>query len=212
ILSPGRWIRLSQRTSIIFSSHRSKKDMVRHSQQITTADTALDDDMRSRIIKYSITMGIRTVCFVAAYFAFRADLHVIMWICVAVAVVLPYPAVIFANAGREVSRDDQSALLDQAPAAQLPPSRGETVSGDTISGEAVDDPDEAADRSATGAAEEDTGSDGAAPGGEADEGPPDVGHGETILGETVSEGDSERDLADDTEADETQERFREEDG
>jgi hypothetical protein len=103
--------------------------MVRHSQQITTADTALDDDMRSRIIKYSITMGIRTVCFVAAYFAFRADLHVIMWICVAGAVVLPYPAVIFANAGREVSRDDQSALLDEAPAAQLPPARGETVSG-----------------------------------------------------------------------------------
>src|SRR5699024_3922557 len=190
------WIRLSQRTSIIFSSHRSKKDMVRHSQQITTADTALDDDMRSRIIKYSITMGIRTVCFVAAYFAFRADLHVIMWICVAGAVVLPYPAVIFANAGREVSRDDQSALLDQAPAAQLPPSRGETVSGDTIagdtiSGEAADDPDEAAARSATGAAEKDTGSDGAGPGTEGTEGPPDAGHGETILGETVSEGDSE---------------------
>src|SRR5699024_12520479 len=109
-------------------------------------------------------------------------------------------------------RDDQSALLDQAPAAQLPPSRGETVSGDTISGEAVDDPDEAADRSATGAAEEDPGSDGAAPGGEGTEGPPDAGHGETILGETVSEGDSERDPADDTEADEAQERFREEDG
>lgn len=194
--------------------------MVRHSQQITTADTALDDDMRSRIIKYSITMGIRTVCFVAAYFAFRADLHVIMWICVAGAVVLPYPAVIFANAGREVSRDDQSALLDEAPAAQLPPARGETVSGDTISGEAVDD--ETADRSATGAGEEDSGPDrtgpeeacpgpdgtGPDPDREDDEGPPDAGHGETVLGETVSEGD----LADDAEADETTERFREEDG
>ena len=186
--------------------------MVRHSQQITTADTALDDDMRSRIIKYSITMGIRTVCFVAAYFAFRADLHVIMWICVAGAVVLPYPAVIFANAGREVSRDDQSALLDQAPAAQLPPARGETVSGDTISGEAVDDPDEAGDRSATGAAEEGSGPDEADPGREAGDGPPDAGAGETILGETVSEGDPERDHADDTEVDETKERFREEDG
>jgi hypothetical protein len=161
--------------------------MVRHSQQITTADTALDDDMRSRIIKYSITMGIRTVCFVAAYFAFRADLHVIMWICVAGAVVLPYPAVIFANAGREVSRDDQSALLDEAPAAQLPPARGETVSWDTISGEAVDD--ETADRSATGAGEEDSGPDragpeeacpgpdgtGPDPDREDDEGPPDAG-------------------------------------
>lgn len=198
--------------------------MVRHPQQITTADTALDDDMRSRIIKYSITMGIRTVCFVAAYIAFAADLHVIMWICVAGAVVLPYPAVIFANAGREVSRDDQSALLDQAPAAQLPPARGETVSGDTISGEAVDEADEAGpDRSATSAAEEDSdpvragrdetdpSPDEADPDREAADGPPDAGHGETILGETVSEGDSERDLADDTGADETKERFRDED-
>ena len=123
----------------MFGSHRSKKDMVRHAQQITTADTALDDDMRSRIIKYSITMGIRTVCFVAAYFAFVADLHIIMWLCVAGAVILPYPAVIFANAGRERSRDDRSALLDQAPLAELPPAHGETVSGDTLDGETVDD-------------------------------------------------------------------------
>ncbi|RAE56889.1 DUF3099 domain-containing protein, partial [Burkholderia multivorans] len=80
--------------------------MSRHPQQITTADTALDDDMKSRIIKYSITMTIRTLCFVAAYFAFAASQHVLMWIFVAGAVLLPYPAVIFANAGRERTRDD----------------------------------------------------------------------------------------------------------
>lgn len=123
----------------MFGSHRSKKDMVRHAQQITTADTALDDDMRSRIIKYSITMGVRTVCFVAAYFAFVADMHTLMWICVAGAVVLPYPAVIFANAGRERTRDDRSALLEQAPLTELPPARGETISGDTLGGETIDD-------------------------------------------------------------------------
>src|SRR5699024_9830455 len=113
----------------------------------------------------------------------------------------------------------------EAPAAQLPPARGETVSGDTISGEAVDD--ETADRSATGAGEEDSGPDrtgpeeacpgpdgtGPDPDREDDEGPPDAGHGETVLGETVlGETVSEGDLADDAEADETTERFREEDG
>ena len=145
--------------------------MVRHSQQITTADTALDDDMRSRIIKYSITMGIRTVCFVAAYFAFVADLHIIMWLCVAGAVILPYPAVIFANAGRERSRDDRSALLDQAPLAELPPAHGETVSGDTLDGETVDD--ETSDDADQNGAGQDT-----------DE--PDVGDkGQTIPGETI---------------------------
>lgn len=110
--------------------------MSKHPQQITTADTALDDDMKSRIIKYSITMAIRTFCFVAAYFFFRADLTVLMWICVAGAVVLPYPAVIFANAGRERTTNDASALLDNAPMPELPPAAGDTISGETIAGEA----------------------------------------------------------------------------
>lgn len=115
--------------------------MARHPQQITTADAALDDDMRSRIIKYSITMGIRTVCFVGAYFAFVAEAHVLMWILVAGAVLLPYPAVIFANAGRERSRESASSLIDNAPQPELPPARGETINGDseTISGETVSD-------------------------------------------------------------------------
>lgn len=120
--------------------------MSRHPQQITSADTALDDDMKSRIIKYSITMTIRTLCFVAAYFAFISSQQVLMWVFVAGAVLLPYPAVIFANAGRERSRDDRSALIDSAPLDALPPGRGETISedgatvidGETIDGETVD--------------------------------------------------------------------------
>lgn len=172
----------------MFGSHRSKKDMVRHAQQITTADTALDDDMRSRIIKYSITMGIRTVCFVAAYFAFVADMHILMWICVAGAVVLPYPAVIFANAGRERTRDDRSALLEQAPLTELPPARGETISGDTLGGETVDD---------------ETVDDPDPRGGSPDETDPGADHqnetiwgetvpGETVQGETVDHNDEDR--------------------
>jgi len=172
----------------MFGSHRSKKDMVRHAQQITTADTALDDDMRSRIIKYSITMGIRTVCFVAAYFAFVADMHILMWICVAGAVVLPYPAVIFANAGRERTRDDRSALLEQAPLTELPPARGETISGDTLGGETIDD---------------ETDDDADPRGGAPDATDPGEDHqsetirgetvpGETVQGETVDDNDQDR--------------------
>lgn len=119
--------------------------MSKHPQQITTADTALDDDMKSRIIKYSITMGIRTFCFVAAYFMFRADLTVLMWICVGGAVILPYPAVIFANAGRERTNDDAAALLDGAPMPELPPAAGDTISSEPISGETIpEEPDDAA--------------------------------------------------------------------
>lgn len=111
--------------------------MSKHPQQITTADTALDDDMKSRIIKYSITMAIRTLCFVAAYFMFRANLTVLMWICVGGAVILPYPAVIFANAGRERTSNDAAALLDAAPMSELPPATGETITGDASSGDTI---------------------------------------------------------------------------
>lgn len=112
--------------------------MSKHPQQITTADTALDDDMKSRIIKYSITMGIRTLCFVLAYVMFRLNLTVLMWVCVAGAVLLPYPAVIVANAGRERTRSDESALLDGAPMPELPPAAGDTIAGDTISSSSED--------------------------------------------------------------------------
>ncbi|SDS67256.1 Protein of unknown function [Brevibacterium siliguriense] len=170
----------------MFGSHRSKKDMVRHAQQITTADTALDDDMRSRIIKYSITMGIRTVCFVAAYFAFVADLHILMWICVAGAVVLPYPAVIFANAGRERTRDDRSALLDQAPLTELPPARGETISGDTLSGETVgDETADDTDRDGDASNEAGPGADESGPDDQGETVPDETAPGETIPGETI---------------------------
>ncbi|UVI34433.1 DUF3099 domain-containing protein [Brevibacterium spongiae] len=172
----------------MFGSHRSKKDMVKHSQQITTADTALDDDMRSRIIKYSITMGIRTACFVAAYFAFAADRHILMWICVAGAVILPYPAVIFANAGRERTTDEPSTLLDQAPLAQLPPARGETIGEDgtvtdTVAGETVDDPDPEAATDHEGTTDEHAAAEDHATAAE-DHG---TAAGETIAGETIDD-------------------------
>lgn len=128
--------------------------MSKHPQQITTADTALDDDMKSRIIKYSITMAIRTFCFVAAYFMFRADLHVLMWVCVGGAVLLPYPAVIFANAGRERSSNSDNALIDNAPMPELPPATGDTISGDTISGDTV--PGETVSGEADGSVTDDT--------------------------------------------------------
>ena len=181
----------------MFGSHRSKKDMVRHAQQITTADTALDDDMRSRIIKYSITMGIRTVCFVAAYFAFVADLHILMWICVAGAVVLPYPAVIFANAGRERTSDDRSALLEQAPLAELPPARGETISGDTLDGETVEE--ETVNDADPGGGDPDTTDPGADHQHETIRGETVPGKtipGETVQGETVDDNDNDDDRRD----------------
>jgi hypothetical protein len=64
--------------------------------RITGAQTALSEDMRGRRRRYLISMGLRTICFVGATIVsgpFR-------WVLIVGALVLPYLAVVFANAGR----------------------------------------------------------------------------------------------------------------
>lgn len=63
---------------------------------ITTLPLSPHDDRRARMIKYSITMGIRVVCLVLMLFVDG------WWLAVfaAGAIVLPYFAVIIANVGK----------------------------------------------------------------------------------------------------------------
>jgi hypothetical protein len=61
---------------------------------VTTAHSSAADDQALRVKRYLITMGIRTACFVIAVVAQGA----IRWTAVAGAVVLPYIAVVLANA------------------------------------------------------------------------------------------------------------------
>lgn len=63
---------------------------------ITGASVPLSEDQRQRTRRYLVSMAIRTVCFVGAIFASGW----LRWALVAGAVVLPYVAVIMANAGR----------------------------------------------------------------------------------------------------------------
>lgn len=64
---------------------------------ITSAPTALSEDQASRQKRYFISMMIRTLCFILTIILpspFR-------WIALAGAMILPYIAVVVANAGRE---------------------------------------------------------------------------------------------------------------
>jgi hypothetical protein len=62
---------------------------------ISDARESLDDEMHHRMKRYLISMGIRTLCFVLA-----VVLHGwLRWTMAAAAVVLPYIAVVMANAG-----------------------------------------------------------------------------------------------------------------
>ena len=85
-------------------------------QSVTSARSAADDDINARMKHYLVTMGIRTLCFVLAF----VTQGWVRWTCVALAVVLPYIAVVFANArapraagrlGPVVPRDPQRRRL-----------------------------------------------------------------------------------------------------
>ncbi|HET8615773.1 MAG TPA: DUF3099 domain-containing protein [Actinomycetales bacterium] len=62
---------------------------------ISTAHESLDDEMHHRMKRYLISMSVRTVCFVLAV-VFSGWLR---WTMAAAAIVLPYVAVVMANAG-----------------------------------------------------------------------------------------------------------------
>ncbi|MET0434263.1 MAG: DUF3099 domain-containing protein [Cellulomonas sp.] len=101
-------------------------------QSVTSAPEPLGADQARRARRYLIQMGIRVVCFLAAVLTWS---RVPMWVSLVLivgAVVLPYIAVLFANAGRE-RRDDAPPgylphLLDAAPTprpvAPAPPAPG----------------------------------------------------------------------------------------
>jgi hypothetical protein len=90
--------------------------------RITTASAGAGADIDSRQKRYVITMGVRTLCFVAV--AILAMSHLgpgwLPWIFVIGAVVLPYVAVVMANAAS--SKSDGFELRDGATQdRQLPP-------------------------------------------------------------------------------------------
>ncbi len=82
--------------------------------RITTASAGAGADIDSRQKRYIVTMGIRTLCFVAV--AVLAMTHVgptwLPWIFVIGAVVLPYVAVVMANATN--TKSDGFELRDGA--------------------------------------------------------------------------------------------------
>jgi hypothetical protein len=90
--------------------------------RITAARTPLSADLRNRTRRYVWTMGIRTACLLGAIVAHGPA----RWALVVGAVLLPWVAVVTANAGRErddglppstVAVPDRPAIGPQAPPA-----------------------------------------------------------------------------------------------
>ena len=66
--------------------------------RITTATRSHREDIARRQKRYLISMGVRTVCFVAAIVSIG---HWFVWIFLVGSFVLPYIAVVMANAGAD---------------------------------------------------------------------------------------------------------------
>jgi hypothetical protein len=88
--------------------------------RITTATRSHSDDISARQRRYVISMTIRTVCFLLAVVSMG---HWFMWVFLVASFVLPYVAVVMANAGAAADPGDPELVrpdLDR-PAIEGPP-------------------------------------------------------------------------------------------
>jgi Protein of unknown function (DUF3099) len=91
---------------------------------VTEARRGLSEDIRYRERRYLIMMLIRTICFITAVLMFVNHLGWLTAIPVVGALVIPYFAVVFANAGREpTARRGFRQYEPNSPAIYRPPTR-----------------------------------------------------------------------------------------
>ncbi len=85
--------------------------------RITSAPRSHRDDIAARQRRYVISMAIRTACFLLAVVSIG---HWFMWVFVAASFVLPYVAVVMANAGSAADPEELTAIDLAGDARQLP--------------------------------------------------------------------------------------------
>lgn len=108
---------------------------------ITDAATAHSEEMRERMIKYAVAMGIRMVCLILV-FVVDGWFKVVP---IAGAVFLPWIAVVIAN-GSDKAEIHSDYLLDAAPLAELEAAEAPAVAEDegptVLQGELIEDEDD----------------------------------------------------------------------
>lgn len=90
---------------------------------ITSARTSRSEDIRRRQLRYLLSMGVRTACFVLAVFTSGP----LRWVLLAGAVLLPYVAVVIANTSTQRRTTGPAAYVpDSVPALEGPPTASST--------------------------------------------------------------------------------------
>lgn len=112
----------------------SRTSPARPVQSVTSAPMSAADDQGYRIKRYLLTMGIRVVCGALAVFTEGW----VRWTFVALAVVLPYIAVVMANAVGPRSGQDVAPVehrpreVEALPEQQRPEDEGRTIHGRVV--------------------------------------------------------------------------------
>ncbi|MGH3322525.1 MAG: DUF3099 domain-containing protein [Streptosporangiaceae bacterium] len=81
----------------------------RESVNITNARFGRSVDLRHRQVRYLVSMGIRTACFIAAV----ATSGPLRWVLVVAALFLPYIAVVLANNGSHRDPDEAESVTSE---------------------------------------------------------------------------------------------------
>ncbi|MFD3436210.1 DUF3099 domain-containing protein [Streptomyces sp. NPDC058685] len=88
--------------------------------RITGARQGLADDVRGRQRRYVISMSVRTISVILAATLWNVERHVAI-VALALGVLLPYVAVVIANAGRENAPSMPSTYVPPPSRPMLPP-------------------------------------------------------------------------------------------
>jgi hypothetical protein len=112
-----------------------RRDRSEDVQRITSAPAPGHVDRDARFVRYAWQMGIRTVCFVLAFFT-TGWVQIVFFV---LAIVLPYIAVVLANAGT-VSNGEALDAVPRASAQELTNRLQLDAGPETLVGTTTDDP------------------------------------------------------------------------
>ncbi|MCX4401653.1 DUF3099 domain-containing protein [Streptomyces sp. NPDC059837] len=106
--------------------------------RITGARQGLDEDVRGRQRRYVISMSVRTVSVILAATLWNVERHVAI-VALVLGIVLPYVAVVIANAGRENAPSLPSTFVTVPGPPMIAPPRP-SASAESVPEDAVTNP------------------------------------------------------------------------
>lgn len=107
--------------------------------RITGARTGLAEDIRGRQRRYVISMSIRTVSVILACALWNVERHVAI-VALVLGVLLPYVAVVIANAGRENAPGLPSTFVTAPLRPMIAPPRSDETFAEPVPEEVVPEP------------------------------------------------------------------------